>query len=347
MKSLSTSEQMLKEKLLMIILIVFISFLLSCSKINDNPDNLKQDFSIYLLKDPNIKINDLLTLELVNQDSQALAKIELQKYPWLTDNDIQMYDFSSHLLYLKKSKYNFLPKPVNLEIPSSWFDQPFMVVTDGVRRYLGSFRSFMSNDVWPFPVIDCSYNYLYPEDLLVISWQLFNHNEEDNRHDDYVKEGLKKAGILHNGLILKLKNMDFPENSDTATVEYTFSLINDDLDDLYILDPDKMGSGLFHFYNIGPQFVRSGEAGVRTALFHKPIIPEPRDTWKADWFVKLRSGDSITRTASLRGYKYFPPGVYACELTYNSLKLSKDQRILLDGRYWIGPIKSNLIFLEF
>ena len=331
-----------------VILFLIFIILLGCSKIDNNLEISNHDFAIYLLKDPNLKISDILTFELVNQDSLSLAEIELQQYPWLTENDIQMYDFSSHLLYLKHSKYDYLPEPVQLDVPSSWYNKPFMVVAGGLRRYVGIFRGFYAEDAWSVPVIDCSYNFLYPEDLLVISWQWFNHDDTDNRNDSVVMEALNKASILHSGLNLKLKNIGFPENSDTATVEYTFTLINYDVDDLYILDPEKMGSGLFHYYNIGPQFVKSDGLGVRTASFHKPVIPQPSGTWNPDWFIKLNSGDSITRTVSLRGYPFFPSGIYYCETTYQCIKkIPKTQRTLSDGRYWIGPTKSNLITIQF
>ena len=52
--------------LLKVTIILLVSFQLSCSKIENNPDNSQYDFAIYLLKDPNIKINDILTFELVN-----------------------------------------------------------------------------------------------------------------------------------------------------------------------------------------------------------------------------------------------------------------------------------------
>jgi hypothetical protein len=337
----------LKRKSWKVLFFLIISFLFGCSKIDKNIDTSHYDFAIYLLKDPNIKINDILSFELVNQDSQALAKIELQPIPWLADNDIQMYDFSDHLLYLERSKYDFLPKPVQLDVPSSWYDRPFMVVASGLRRYIGTFRGFFAEKPWPVPVIDCSYNFLYPEDLLVISWQWFNHNETDNRNDSYVKEALDRAGILHNGLNLKLKNIGIPENSDTATVEYTFTLINNDVDNLYVLDPDKMGSELFHYYIIGPQFVKSDELGVRTASLMKPIIPRPSDTLNPNWYIKLNSGDSITRTVNLRGYPIFPSGNYDCETTYQCIRIPKIQRTLHYGRFWIGPTKSNLIGIQF
>lgn len=327
---------------------MILSTFLNCSKDNDLSNSTDHNFAIYLLKNPDLKIGDILTKNLVEQESQVLEAIEIQKEPWLKDDDIQFYDFSSHLLYLKRDKYNYLPLPVELQIPSSWVDKPFMIVLDGQKRYMGVFKGFYDIDQWPLPYIDISYNYLYPQDLLIISWEWFDNASEDNRNDPYVMEALKRANIFHKGLNLKLKDIKFLENSDTATVEYTFTIINNDVDILYILDPDKMGSGLFHFFNIGPQFLKSDEINVRSASFNKPVIPVPRDTWDPNWFIKLNSGDSITRTVSLRGYAFFPSGTYYCETTYQCIKkIPKEQRNLSDGRYWIGPTKSNLIAIQF
>jgi len=333
------------NKFLIVTLILLVQIISGCSKIDDTPNYSQQNFAIYFLKDPNIKIKDITTLELVNQDSQTLAKIELQKTPWLTDRDIKMYDFSSHLLYLESSKYNFLPKPVQLDVPSSWYNKPFMVVVDGARRYVGYFRGFFEDDAWPFPVIDCSYNFNYPEDLLVISWQWFNHEDEDNRSDDNVKKALNAANILHEGLELKLKDLKFLNNSDTATIEYTITLINNDVDNLYILDPYKMGTDLFHFFNIGPQFKKDDEIFVRSASLWKPKVI-PGNEWDSKWFIKLNCKDSITRTIDLWGYPHFPAGNYFCEVTYQCIKkIPESQRNLSDGRYWIGPNKSTLMGL--
>jgi len=331
-----------------VFLTIILSTFISCSKVENDFENPPHDFEIYLLDDPNIKIEDILSLELVNQDKQALANIEIQQHPWLTDDDIRMYDFSSHLLYLKHNKYDYLPEPIQLDVPASWYDKPFMVVADGQRRYVGYFSGFYSSNLWPLPVIDNSYNFFYPEDLLIITWQWFNHDTTDSRNDFFVMESLNNAGVLHNGLNLILKKIAFQENSDTASVEYAFTIINEDTDNLYILDPDKMGSELFHHYNIGPQFVKSDELGVRTASLYKPAITSPRDTWKPEWFIKLNSGDSITRTVNLKGYPVFPPGIYQCETTFQCLKkIPKEQRTLSDGRYWVGPTKSNLIYIQY
>jgi len=44
------------------------------------------------------------------------------------------------------------------------------------------------------------------------------------------------------------------ENSDISTIQYTFRLTNTDSEDLYVFDPDKTGSSVFHYYTNGIDF---------------------------------------------------------------------------------------------
>ena len=180
---------------------------------------------------------------------------------------------------------SFAVMPIKLDVPSSWYYKPFMVVAEGQKRFVGYIVGTFSSSRWPLPVIDYSYNYLYPEDLLIFSWQWFNHEETDNRNDSCVMESLSIAGVLHHGLYLELKDVTIIENVDTASVQYTYTITNEDVDNLYVVDPDKMGYDLFHRYTIGPQFVKSDEPGVISASLKKPVTWD--STWDPEWFVKL------------------------------------------------------------
>ena len=334
-------------------IILFTVFLTSmqCSKV-DNPSVLtKNDFAIYLLQNPDTKIEDILTKELADQDSAALSKIEIQKLPWLTNNDIDFYDFSCHIAYLKQDKYHFFPPLENKLFPISWWDKPFMVIADGQRRYVGLFKGSISSGVdWPLPKIDDEQNLISnSNDLLFISWAWFyNGTLNDSRQDIEVKKALGKANILHNGITLKLKKIIFDNNADTASVEYTYTILNLDQENLYVIDPDKMGPGLFHYYNNGPVFQNVDEPNLRESTLKKVIAPQSNDFWSRDWFTKIYSGDSITRTVNLKGYPFFPSGIYYCELSFQCVKqIQKSQRTLSDGRYWLGPTKSNVLTLQY
>lgn len=321
---------------------------IQCSKDEFPTGDNKYDFAIYLLRDQELKIDDILTKGLADQDSIELSKIEIQNHPWLTDEDIDFYDFSSHLIYLKKEKSYFLPERVELAYPLSWWDKPFVVIANGQKRYVGIFASSLSIDKWPVPEINDLFNYLlYPNDLMYIQWSWFPKvGLNDSRPDQFVKQALIKTNKLHEGIKVTLNKILFTENSDTATVEYTYTIKNNDTFNLFVLDPDKMGIKVFSRYCNGPSILKSDETSTRESIYKKVDLTQP--DWNPDWFVRINSGDSITRVVNLKGYSQFPPGIYYCELIFNSIrKIPKDQRVLSDGRYWIGQTISNLIAIQY
>ncbi len=331
-------------------LLLLLIITVRCSKDEIPIVEKKYDFAIYLLQDQELKIDDILTKALADQDSVELSKIEIQEHPWLTNDDIDFYDFSSHLIYLKQDKSKFLPERVDLGFPVSWWDKPFVVLANGQKRYVGIFSSSLSSDKWPVPEINDGFNYLsYPNDLIYIQWSWFPAADlNDSRHDHIVKQALIKANILHEGIKVTLNKILFTENSDTATVEYTYTIVNNDILNLYVFDPDKMGNKLFHFYNNGPSILKSDETSTRESNFKVVEIPNPSDYYNPDWFIKINSGDSITRTVNLKGYSFFPAGIYYCELFFQGArKIPKDQRVLPDGRYWIGQTVSDLIAIQY
>lgn len=336
-----------------ILLLALLYFCISCNETENGPPvetgpeepPKVYDYAIYFLADSNLKIEDITSPELVQQDSSELASLEIQREPWISSKDIHMYDFSSHMMYLHGIRDDFIPGGDPFDVPGSWYYRPFVVVADGQKRYVGYMEGSFSSALWPFPKIIPSFNYFYPQDLLTITWGWFNNPSDDNRYDSTVKESLKKAGILHDGLQLRLNEIHAIDNTDTASVTYTFTLINQDEDNLYVLDPDKTGIEIFQHYNTGLQLLKSDENRVRTAYLTPSLSP---GNWKPEWFCKLKSGDSITRTVSAEGYEKFKSGQYACAAYYRSYKkIPKEQRTTSDGRYWIGPTESNIMVIEF
>ena len=195
-------------KLLNVFLLFILFIFWQCTKEDISPNETEYDFAIYMLENSELKIADIITKELSEQNSQALATIKLQQNPWLTIDDFNFYDFSSHIIYLKQNNSALFPKPVEGLYPDSWWDKPFMVVANGQRRYVGIFRGALSSEKqWPFPYIEDFKNLIkYPEDLLYISWIWFSNSLTDTRNDSYVMDALNNANVLHNGLSLKINS---------------------------------------------------------------------------------------------------------------------------------------------
>ena len=78
----------------------------------------------------------------------------------------------------------------------------------------------------------------FPEDVMHISraWS----DGDDRRDNSRLKDALIALGLYHAGISINLKSVNIVDNSDTATVEYTFEITNKDQDSLFVIDPDKM-----------------------------------------------------------------------------------------------------------
>jgi hypothetical protein len=311
----------------MITILIFIS---DCELVTP-PENNNSTFAIYFLKDTTLTfwgaVNKNLTLD------------DLADTPWLTQNDIEFYDWSSHCIYLKKNKEYLFPVPFtpNYEI-SVWENKILVVVANGEICYKISGRS----GVPPLPQMTFVEIIIrYPNDVLNIDWPYpFANDERDNNK---VKKALIESGLLHEGLQVTLDKVNIIENRDTSTIEYTFTLTNNDRDNLYVFDPDKTGSGIFHFYTNGPDLLNAKTRKLYPSTFKQVI---ETDNWSPDWFTKLGTGESIERTVLLKGYPYFAAGEYAIIFDYSGpTKIPLKDRILSDGRYWIGGARSNYSFI--
>ena len=239
------------KKLMLILLCTLFSF----CKSNKDPVSpfVESDFAIYFLRDKNLKMKDVY-----NKDPDDL---KLAIVPWLTDRDIRFYDWSSHCIYLKKDKSHFFPFWENGSVnifPPEWADKPFVVTVNGKKCYMGYFFSGFFSNYWIAPTICDVYNSPYPSDILFISWRWLYHDYPQNH--PAVKQSLIHAGIFRGGITVAFDTADVNtlrmiENADTSTISYQFTVTNTDIDDLYVPDPDKMGSGLFHRFTNGPVFM--------------------------------------------------------------------------------------------
>ncbi len=102
----------------------------------DDGDTLSTEdvFAIYLPEDMNT--------DYIKQGKYELSNLQLRDEPWLSIDDIDFYDFSTHYIYLKQ-RGKALP---------SW-TSPFVVVANGERCYLGQFHSPFSSSLPMSPTI--------------------------------------------------------------------------------------------------------------------------------------------------------------------------------------------------
>lgn len=311
--------------------IVALIFISGCS---DNPIvPIKNDyaFAIYFLKDTTLTIRDIM-----NTDSYPfitnLKDLKLANKPWLTQDDIEFYEWSSHCIYLKKDKGYFFPGKFELyyQFPQSWKDRPWIVVANGVSCYAGYFFTQASTNFFPFPAISNLHVGLYPTDILTSGWY-FWFTSQDIRFNEQVKEALIESGRYHGGVEISIDTTGSPIrvfNDDTTTVEYSLKFKNNDKDNIYIYDPDKIA-----IYTHGPNFWN-----ITTDESYGPIYQGSNNVeWTTDWYTLLNSGESIKRTIRAKSYPFIPAGTYLVQTGFPAPKerFEKDIRETPLGRYYV------------
>lgn len=287
-------------------------------------------FSIYLLKDENI----------ASQKAQKMDidDLELADNPWITTEDIEYYDFSTHCIHLKKDA-----PPVQYNLT-----KPFVVVVGNKRIYLGHFLSLYSSWMPEGPYIQYEPS-LYSKDVIHISESMpvFNKSEIlDVRNDYRIKTALSRYGIYHESINVELKSVELISRSDTSTIAYTFRIKNTGDRDLYVPDPSRMGTELFHYYTNGINLALDRNH-FYSSCYKTTEHPDPFWSWDYEWFTKIRKKSSLTCRIVLKGYPYIPDGNYSCDFIYTGPKnLNKNERRKTDGEIWVGKIKSNSINME-
>jgi len=315
--------------------LVSLSFLIfTCSE--PKSDNTLS-FGIYFLADSEITEEETFEAD--------IDSFDLEEDAWVSNSDIEFYDYSTHCIYLKEDKSHYFENYDGryYQFTPVLSKKPFVVVSGGNRVYVGALHSGLLSLAPAGPYMDESDVGYFPADVMHISkaWG----NDEDIRSHPKIKEALIAQDLFHAGLTIQLLSFQVLDNSDTSTVEYRIRINNNDQDDLYVLDPAKMGSTLFHYYTNGPDLWDTSIPGQPIYLYseYKSVeSPEPYHSWAVGWFTLIESDNSIERTIQLKGYPSIPDGTYTANMKFASpSNIDKESRYVADGRIWIGSISSN------
>jgi len=310
---------------------IFLSVLVLLSSCSQDDDPIQGQFSIYLFQNSSTTFQEA--------EDMGLNSVVLEEQAWLEIEDIALYDFSTHFMSLKVDKEALFQGMLDEGHMFNFLVKPFVLVAEDQRIALGSFLSSYSSLMSSGPHIYDMDQIILPADILALQGD--GAADIDLREDERIKAALIAGGVFHAGIHVALTDVEIIDNSDTATVSYSFLIRNDDSDDLYVPDPELMGTALFHYYTNGVDF-RSSDGHYFFSEYKIIAPPEPYDRWDAAWFVKIGSGDSINRTVILRGYPHFPSDTYTCSFRFSGpSKIARDDRFVQSGRYWIGLIETN------
>lgn len=256
--------------------------------------------------------------------------IEFEDGYYLMHTDIDYYDVSSHTIFLKGTS-SFLKKYSH--------GSQFKVFANYQMVYVGQIYSPFSSFLPLKPFI---YDYGFPQysDFFIFMDKVPSIYNPDNpqpdpRSDDKIFEALQKYDQYRAGLKLEITSITRPSY---GNVVLEFTLTNQDDQSYYILDPEKMGLGLFHYYTPGLILGNNLDHYSHSII---TVVPNPPNSWSMSWFSLIEGGSSKNFTFNYENFYPIAEGEYVAFFTYPSLTSSLERSDLNqpNGRTWVGDIR--------
>jgi hypothetical protein len=255
-------------------------------------------------------------------DNEIFLKIGTgQEYKF---SDIELYDTSTHILYLKKGQEYF----------KDTYENTFSFLDNNQIIYKGSFVPGYSSSIpnGPFIMSPPMYgNY-------ALKIENFIPGEQDIRKDPKMINILHQHDLLHSGLAISTSSIEI-----TGTqLTFRFTVINQDQSDLMIIDLDKTGPNLFHYFTNGLIIYDQDHNEVFSSNIQHQA-PDPWNSWEIDWLSELKSGDSKQFTINYTINNPIDPGEYDTTFEFPGLAYQVTQNQLYQGnsRIWLGGININ------
>ena len=242
-------------------------------------------------------------------------------------SDCEFYDSSTHIFYLRTIHPQIITEKSSV----------FSVLANGEEIYKGAFWPPYSSSL-PFGPYISSYTSFYPDFTLRIEQMTFDNQPADQRNDPRIISALEAHGLLHSGLSAAINSIDIAGTQLT----FKFTVTNADITDLLILDLEKTGPDLFHYFTNGLSIRNVNHEEVFSSQI-QPETPSPWNSWKPEWLSVLKSGASRQFTINYSMISFLNPGEYTASFEFPGLSLgiTHDQLFQSNGRIWIGDVSVN------
>ena len=239
-----------------------------------------------------------------------------------TYSDIELYDTSTHILYFKREQEYF----------KDTYENSFAFLDNEQVVYQGSFVPGYSSFIPNGPFIMSPP--LFGKYALKI--ENYHPGSQDIRKDPKMISLLNQHGLLHSGLAISSSSIEI----NGTQLTFRFTIANQDQSDLMIIDLDKTGPNLFHYFTYGIKIYDLAHNEVFSSNIQHQA-PEPWNTFKTDWLSELKSGDSKQFTINYTINNPINPGEYDISFKFPGLsyQVTKDQLYQGDSRIWLGGIQ--------
>lgn len=247
--------------------------------------------------------------------------ISLNPTPWLKNSEIEFYDWSAHMFYLntekEKQKYSGQYFVVKKEHRNPSQDKAL---------FLGMFFPPYMSSFPMVPSILAMDNFIAANDI--VSFSSFGSLLSGNMDSQIeFKEALVSAGLFREGIQPEMLNIN---RKNSTTLEYTIRITNNDSENIYVLDPNKMGIGRFHYYTNGVSLRKDNVSYYSEgASISSPEI-------KNSWYFRLAPHKSMVRTIRLDGYSNLPTGEVHFYFSFPGSSVGAGEWKKSDGRIWLG-----------
>ena len=249
----------------------------------------------------------------------------------LNHYDIDYYDYSAHLIYLKSPGV---------------FEQEFKykdagtIYADSTRIYDLSFVSHAASYIPQGPVIWFP-SIFSPEYTVRIDMAWINdpmgEDANDPREDPRIVEALEKYGQFRHGLQVEIASVRYnsPEN-----VVLELELRNEDSVNYYYFDPEKMGMGLYHYVTNG-LYLSDMETGQSYHHLINGTQPDPWDWLELEGMSLLESNSSVILTITYDHFDELPPGNYTAYFQFPAPngRVPREDLDRENGRIWLGELQ--------
>ena len=244
----------------------------------------------------------------------------------LNHYDIDYYDYSAHLIYLKE--------PLDFE---EEFAVPGIasVYADSTRIYDLSLFSAVASYIVYGPLIMVP-QWMYPDYTVNIQhfWNAMQVAKEGNNpcKDPRIVEALKKYGQFRHGLQCEIHSIRVQEGEGLIL---ELELRNEDPISYYYWDPAKLGIGCYHYVTNGLFLIDEYGEHYRNHVEHLSW-----DLADQDRMSLLESDSSVILTLNYEDFDELPPGSYDAyfEFPAQHYNISREDLDLEDGRIWLGEL---------